>query len=122
MADPFELQIELEMAREELEHLPADDFHARITLRDRINGLEAAMAAATPVRADSLRTELAALREKHHHLMRTRINPSMAHGGLGLAGGIDPNFLHKANRRIDEMTGIKEVETRILEIERLLGK
>ena len=48
------------------------------------------------------------------------MNPSMAHGGLGPAGGIDPNFLHKANSRIDELTGIRDVEARILEIERLL--
>jgi len=120
MADPFELEIELETAREELKQLPADDFNGRITIRDRIIELEAAVAAATPLAADTLRAELAALRQKHLEMMRTRINPSTAHGGLGLAGGIDPNFLHKANRKIDEMTGIKNVEERILEIERLL--
>ncbi|NNF88213.1 MAG: hypothetical protein HKM97_06780, partial [Acidimicrobiia bacterium] len=58
--------------------------------------------------------------ERYLDLVGTRMNPSMAHGGLGLAGGIDPNFLHKANSRIDEMTGIKDVEARILEIERIL--
>jgi hypothetical protein len=46
MADPFELEIELKMAREELKHLPADDFNQRITLRDRILEIEAAIAAA----------------------------------------------------------------------------
>ena len=122
MADPFELEIELETAREELKNLPADDFNQRITIRDRILGLEAAIAQATPVPADSLEAELTALRAKYHQMMRTRINPSMAHGGLGLAGGIDPNFLHKANSRIDQMTGIREVEARILEIERLLER
>jgi hypothetical protein len=122
MADPFELEIELKMAREELKHLPADDFNQRITLRDRILEIEAAIAAATPVAADSLQAELTALRARYHQMMRTRINPSMTNGGFGLAGGIDPNFLHKANRKIDEMTGIKGVEERILEIERILGE
>ena len=120
MSDPFELELELDMAREDLAHLPADAFNERITLRTRIIELEAAIAAATPARVDSLEAELAALRERHLDLMRTRINPATAHGGIGLAGGIDPNFLHKANRRIDEMTGIEAVEARILEIERLL--
>jgi hypothetical protein len=120
MRDPFELQIELSMVKEELEALPADAFNDRISLRDRIIELEAAIAAATPPARDSLQAELAELRAKHDQLRRTRINPSTAHGGLGLAGGIDPNFLHKANRRIDDMTGIADIENRILEIERLL--
>ena len=120
MADPFELEIELANARAELEELPADAFNERITLRDRIIELEAAKAAATPPAHDSLRAELARLRAKHDELRRTRMDPSNAHGGLGLAGGIDPNFLHKANRRIDELTGIKDVEARIREIERIL--
>ena len=108
------------MAKDELDQLPEDAFNDRITLRERINELEAELAAATPVQRDSLRAELAALEERHFELMRTRINPSTAHGGLGLAGGIDPNFLHKANRRIDEMTGIDAVEARIQEIRRQL--
>ena len=120
MADPFELEIELSTIRAELEHLPPDAFNERISIRDRIIELEAAIAAATPPPRDSLRAELTELRAKHDELRRTRINPATAHGGLGLAGGIDPNFLHKANRRIDEMTGIEAVEARILEIERLL--
>ena len=120
MEDPFELEIELATVRAELEALPADAFNERITLRDRIIELEAAKAAATPPARKSLRTELERLRAKHHELSRTRMDPSNAHGGLGLAGGIDPNFLHQANRRIDEMTGIKDVEARIREIERIL--
>ena len=120
MHDPFDLEIELRNVTEQLKALPVDAFNERITLRDRIIELEAAIAASTPIRRDSLREELAELRRRHLELVRTRMNPSMAHGGLGLAGGIDPNFLHKANSRIVEMTGIKEVEARILEIERLL--
>ena len=120
MHDPFDLEIELRNVTEQLKALPVDAFNERITLRDRINELEAAIAAATPIRPERLREELSELRERHRKLVGTRMNPSMAHGGLGLAGGIDPNFLHKANSRIDEMTGIKEVEARILEIGRLL--
>ena len=118
--EPFELEMELNLVREDLEALPGDAFNERITLRDRIIELEAAIAASTPIDRESLREELAELKERHLELVGTRMNPSMAHGGLGLAGGIDPNFLHKANSRIDEMTGIAEVEARILEIERLL--
>ncbi|RZV43435.1 MAG: hypothetical protein EX267_08265 [Acidimicrobiia bacterium] len=121
MDDTFELELQLRYAQEDLKALPADAFNERITVRDRIIELEAAIAAATPIRPDSLREELSALRERYLDLVGTRMNPSMAHGGLGLAGGIDPNFLHKANSRIDEMTGIKDVEARILEIERLLA-
>ena len=120
MPDPFELEIELSATRAELEELPPDAFNERITLRDRIIELEAAIGAATPPAQDSLRAELAELRAKHDELRRTRISPATAHGGLGLAGGIDPNFLHKANRRIDELTGIEDVEARILEVQRLL--
>jgi hypothetical protein len=121
MDDPFELEIELRMVREDLRELPAEAFNERITLRDRIIQLEAAIAAATPVPVDSLRSELAELEAKRVVLVKTRMDPSNSNGGLGLAGGIDPNFLHKANRRIDELTGIKDVETRIREIQRLLG-
>ena len=120
MDDPFVLEMELTLARQDLEALPADAFNERITVRDRINELQAAIAACTPIEPDGLRKELAELKDRHLTLVGTRMNPSMAHGGLGLAGGIDPNFLHKANSRIDEMTGIREVEERILEIERLL--
>ena len=120
MADAFDLEIELAAVREALENLPPDAFNERITHRERIHELEAAIAAATPVARQTLREELAELRARHEELRRTRINPATAHGGIGLAGGIDPNFLHKANRRIDEMTGIEAIEARILEIERLL--
>jgi hypothetical protein len=120
MDDALALEVELREVLGRLEELPADAFNERITLRDRINDLEAAIAAATPIDPDGLREELAELLERHLTLVGTRMNPSMAHGGLGLAGGIDPNFLHKANSRIDALTGIKEVEARILEIERLL--
>ncbi len=108
------------MVREDLRELPVDAFNDRITLRDRIIELEAVIAAATPIAADSLRSELSELEAKRLVMVKTRMNPANANGGLGLAGGIDPNFLHKANRRIDEMTGIGEVEARILEIQRLL--
>ena len=37
------------------EELPADAFNERITLRDRIIELEAAIAAATPIDPESLR-------------------------------------------------------------------
>lgn len=120
MDDPFELEIELRMVREDLREQPVDAFNERITLRDRIIELEAAIAAATPIAADSLRGELSELEAKRLVMVKTRMNPANANGGLGLAGGIDPNFLHKANRRIDEMTGIGEVEARIREIQRLL--
>jgi hypothetical protein len=120
MDDALALEVELQGVLEQLKELPVDAFDARITLRSRIIELEAAIAAATPIDPKSLREELAELKERHLELVGTRMNPSMAHGGLGLAGGIDPNFLHKANSRIDEMTGIKDVEARILEIERLL--
>ena len=122
MDDALEMETELERVHEELRELPADSFNERITLRDRIIELEAAIGSATPIDRESLREELAELKERHLKLVGTRMNPSMAHGGLGLAGGIDPNFLHKANSRIDEMTGIAEVEARILEIERLLDQ
>jgi hypothetical protein len=122
MDDVFELELQLRYAQEDLEALAANAFNERITLRDRIIELEAAIASSTPIRRDSLRQELAELEKKRLKLVGTRMNPSMAHGGLGLAGGIDPNFLHKANSRIDEMTGIKAVEARILEIERLLDE
>lgn len=121
MEDAFELELELRQVEEELETLPPEAFNDRITLRQRINELRAAIAAATPVREDSLRSELAALEAERLRLLGSRIDPSNAHGGLGLAGGIDPNFLHKANRQIDEMTGIGEVERRIREIRRLLA-
>jgi hypothetical protein len=120
MDDAFDLEIELRMVQEDLRELPAEAFNDRITLRDRIIELEAAIANATPVPVDSLQSELAELEAKRLVMVKTRMNPSNANGGLGLAGGIDPNFLHKANRRIDEMTGIREVEERIREIERLL--
>ncbi len=120
MDDAIALEVELSGVLEQLKELPVDAFNERITLRDRIIELRAAIGAATPIHADSLREELAELQARHLELVGTRMNPSMAHGGLGLAGGIDPNFLHKANSRIDEMTGIAEVEARILEIERLL--
>ena len=122
MDDAFELELQLAHARDDLNALPVDAFNQRITVRDRIIELEAAIGAATPINRESLREELAELKERHLELVGTRMNPSMAHGGLGLAGGIDPNFLHKANSRIDEMTGIRDVETRILEIERLLDQ
>ncbi len=122
MEDAFELELELRRAREELAELPADAFNGRIDLRGRIIELEAAMAAASPVREESLRNELAALEAKRLEMVKTRMDPSNAHGGLGLGGGIDPNFLHKANRRIDELTGIKEIEARIREIQRLLER
>jgi hypothetical protein len=122
MDDAFELELQLARTREDLDALPGDAFNERITLRDRIIELEAAIAAATPIDRESLRDELAELKDRHLELVGTRMNPSMAHGGLGLAGGIDPNFLHKANSRIDEMTGIAQVEARIREIERLLDQ
>lgn len=121
MPDAFEIELELANAQEELAGLPTDAFNERITARDRILTLEAALAAARPIQADSLRDELKRLQATHHRLSRTRMDPSIANGGLGSSGGIDPNFLHTANRKIDAMTGIKEVEARILEIERLLG-
>jgi len=122
MDDPFDLEIELRMVRDDLRDLPAEAFNDRITLRDRIIELEAAIADATPVAEDSLRRELDELEAKRLAMVKTRMDPSNAHGGLGLGGGIDPNFLHKANRKIDELTGIREVESRILEIQRLLEK
>lgn len=122
MDDPFELEIELRMVQEDLRELPADAFNDRITLHDRINELEAAIRDATPVPIDSLRSELAELEARRLAMVKTRMDPSNSHGGLGLAGGIDPNFLHKANRKIDELTGIKEVEARIREIQRLLER
>ncbi len=120
MDDAFELELELRMVREDLEALPSDAFQDRITLRERINELEAAVAAATPVQEENLRRELAALETRRLQLVNSRIDPSNSHGGLGLAGGIDPNFLHKANRKIDALTGIGAVEDRIREIKRLL--
>ncbi|MDH3540113.1 MAG: hypothetical protein OEP52_08970 [Acidimicrobiia bacterium] len=122
MDDPFELELELRMVREDLQELPPDAFNERISLRDRIIELEAAIAEATPVAEDSLRRELIELEAERLAMVKTRMDPSNAHGGLGLGGGIDPNFLHKANRRIDELTGIKQVEARIREIERLLER
>ncbi|NNC91911.1 MAG: hypothetical protein HKN80_05415 [Acidimicrobiia bacterium] len=122
MDDPFELEIELRMVQEDLRELPAEAFNERITLRDRIIELEAAIAASTPVPVESLQSELVELEAKRIELVKTRMDPSNSNGGLGLAGGIDPNFLHKANRRIDELTGIKAVEARIREIERLLER
>lgn len=122
MDDAWELELELRMVREELKKVPADAFNDRITLRERINELEAAVAAATPVREETLRRELTQLELKRLDLVKTRIDPSNSHGGLGLAGGIDPNFLHKANRKIDALTGIAGVEARIREIRRLLGE
>ena len=119
MDDAFELEIELRMVRDDLQELPVNAFNERITLRDRLIELEAAIAAATPIAADSLRSELSELEAKRLVMVKKRMNAANANGGLGL-GGIDPNFLHKANRRIDEMTGIGEVEARILEIQRLL--
>ncbi len=122
MDDPFELELELRMTRDDLRELPDDAFNERITLRDRIIELEAAIAETTPVDEESLRRELADLEVKRLAKVKTRVDPSNAHGGLGLGGGIDPNFLHKANRQIDALTGVKEVEQRIREIERLLAK
>jgi len=121
MDDAFELGLELEMVKDDLQALAPDAFNERITLRTRIIELEAAIAAATPVPEDSLRRELAMLEAKRLELVGARMDPSNSHGGLGLAGGIDPNFLHKANRRIDKLTGIKDVEKRILEIQRILS-
>ena len=122
MPDSFELELELATAKEALAHLPADAYHERISARERILELAAAVAEATPIQPDSLRTELARLRTTHRRLSRTRMDPSNANGGLGSSGGIDPNFLHKANLKIDAMTGIAEVEARIAEIERLLDR
>jgi hypothetical protein len=122
MEDPFELELELDIVREELEALPAEAFNERITRRDRVIELEAAIAAARPIRAESLRQELAELETRRLSLVKSRIDPSNSHGGLGLAGGIDPNFLHAANRKIDALTGIREIEKRIREIRRLLDR
>lgn len=119
--DPYELELELAIAREELAALPSDAFQERITARQRILALEADLAAATPIPVGSLTEELARLRETHRRLRSARLDPSNANGGLGMGGGIDPNFLHRANRRIDELTGIAAIEARIREIERLLG-
>ncbi len=121
MTDAFELEIELATTREQLADLPGDAFNDRITLRDRIIELEAAVAAATPVQRDTLLTELRGLKATRARLVKARMDPSIANGGLGSGGGVDPNFLHTANRKIDAMTGVSDVESRILEIERLLG-
>ena len=120
MDDPFDLELELRLTREKLADLAPDAYQERITVRDRILDLEARRARATPSNREELARELTELELKRAELRRARLSSVNSNGGLGLSGGIDPNFIHAANKKIDASTGLPDVEERIREIRRQL--
>lgn len=120
MDDPFDLELELRLAKDELDHLAPDAYQERITVRERILDLEARRGRATRPSREELTRELAQLELTRAELRRARLSSVNANGGLGMGGGIDPNFIADANKKIDATTGLPEVEERIRDIRRQL--
>jgi hypothetical protein len=118
--DPEQIQYDLELTRRRLAELPVGAYERRIETRERLRELQTELSLATRPSREVLLEELAALEARRTELADARIKGSFSSGGV-TGSGIDPDFLHMANAKIDHETGIAHVEARIRTVKRLLG-
>ena len=103
--------------RKSLREIPADAFEQRIELRDRLLGLQAALATVPRESAQDpdLRRRLEQLERRRDALLDLRMDHSWSDGGLGGAG-VPAEQTEAINRQIDQAGGLPALDMEIARV------
>jgi hypothetical protein len=118
------LVAELAEIHTRLSELPEGSFPERAALRDRRALLRKEARelgnASTATHPAAAHDRLTYLKAELNRRMGGRLSQS-AGAQTGVGGGIDPKFVHRINRKIDDATNVEELRGEIWSLERMLA-